>query len=178
MGSWPPSAGTAGASKSRSATAGASKRVGGAGRSPATTSRLSARAGLRFCTWIELTGPGTWSVCMTEPKVAYAELHCHTHFSFLEGASAPDELIGRAVELGMSGLAVTDHGGLYGVVRFAAAAQEAGLRPVIGIEIEMADAAVPDTAGVVIPERRPRGTGRGRGAGVGVAAGAGASAGR
>ncbi len=93
---------------------------------------------------------------------AYAELHCHTHFSFLDGASAPDELVGRAVELGMSGLAVTDHGGLYGVVRFATAAQEAGLRPVIGIEIELADAAVPDPAGVVVPGRRLWRAGRGR----------------
>src|SRR5450759_629684 len=163
MGSLSPFAGMAGASKSRSAIAGASKRAGGAGRSRATTSRLSARAGLRFCTWIELTGPGIWSVCMTEPKAAYAELHCHTNFSFLDGASAPDELVGRAVELGLSGLAVTDHNGLYGVVRFAAAAQEAGLRPIIGIEIELMDAAAPDPAGVVVPGRRPRGHGTGNG---------------
>ena len=86
----------------------------------------------------------------------YAELHCHTNFSFLDGASAPDELVARAVELGLSGLAVTDHRGLYGVVRFATAAAEAGLRPIIGIEIELADAAVPDPAGVVIPIRRGR----------------------
>ena len=77
--------------------------------------------------------------------VAYAELHCHSHFSFLDGASAPDELVGRAVELGLSGLAVTDHNGLYGVVRFSTAAREAGLRPVIGVEIELADAAVAST---------------------------------
>ena len=96
---------------------------------------------------------------------AYAELHCHTHFSFLDGASAPDELVGRAVELGLSGLAVTDHNGLYGVVRFAAAAQEAGLRPVIGVEIELADAAAPDPAGVVVPARRPGRAGRGVGSG-------------
>ena len=86
----------------------------------------------------------------------YAELHCHTNFSFLDGASPPDELTQRAVELGLSGLAVTDHGGLYGVVRFATAAQEAGLRPVLGIEIELMDAAAPDPAGVVVPPRRPR----------------------
>ena len=93
---------------------------------------------------------------MTEPKVAYAELHCHTNFSFLDGASAPDELVGRAVELGLSGLAVTDHNGLYGVVRFATAAQEAGIRPVIGIEIELLDASVADPTGVAVPGRRPR----------------------
>ncbi|HEX7490132.1 MAG TPA: PHP domain-containing protein [Candidatus Limnocylindrales bacterium] len=85
---------------------------------------------------------------------AYAELHCHTNFSFLDGASAPDELVARAVELGMSGLAVTDHGGLYGVVRFETAAREVGLRPIIGVEIELADSAVPDPTGLVIPGRR------------------------
>ena len=88
---------------------------------------------------------------------AYAELHCHTNFSFLDGASAPDELVERAVELGLSGLAVTDHNGLYGIVRFATAAQEMGLRPVVGVEIELADPAVPDPAGVVVPPRRGRG---------------------
>ncbi|MGD0862630.1 MAG: PHP domain-containing protein [Candidatus Limnocylindrales bacterium] len=94
---------------------------------------------------------------------SYAELHCHTHFSFLDGASPPDELVRRAVELGLSGLAVTDHGGLYGVVRFVSAAQEAGLRPVVGVEIELLDAAAPDPAGVVVPPRRAgHGTGSGR----------------
>ena len=85
---------------------------------------------------------------------AYAELHCHTNFSFLDGASAPDELIERAAELGLSGLAITDHQGLYGVVRFAAAAQAAGIRPVIGSEIELLDPLVPDPDQTVIPPRR------------------------
>src|SRR5215216_5529880 len=67
----------------------------------------------------------------------YAELHCHSNFSFLDGASAPDELVERAVELGLPALGVTDHQGLYGVVRFACAAEEAGLQPVIGCEIEL-----------------------------------------
>ena len=106
----------------------------------------------------------------------YAELHCHTNFSFLDGASAPDELVARAVELGLSALAVTDHNGLYGVVRFASAAHDAGLRPVIGVEIELADAAAPDPAGIVsaaapraargverpLPVERPRGAERPR----------------
>ena len=87
---------------------------------------------------------------------AYAELHCHTNFSFLDGASAPDDLVARAVELGLTGLAVTDHGGLYGVVRFAAAAEEAGLRPVVSVEIELLDPAVADPGGLVVPGRRPR----------------------
>ena len=86
----------------------------------------------------------------------YAELHCHTNFSFLDGASAPDDLVARAVELGLTGLAVTDHAGLYGAVRFVSAAEAAGLHPVIGIEIELLDPAVPDPGGIVIPARRSR----------------------
>ena len=89
------------------------------------------------------------------PAPPYAELHAHTNFSFLDGASSPADLVARAVELGLSGLAVTDHQGLYGVVRFATAAQEAGLHPVIGVEVELADPLVPDPAGLVIPGRRP-----------------------
>src|SRR4030043_504139 len=94
-------------------------------------------------------------LCRDPAVAAYAELHCHTHFSFLDGASAPDELVERAVELGLSGLAVTDHQGLYGVVRFATAALEAGLHPVIGSEIELVDPVVPDPGRAVIPARRP-----------------------
>src|SRR2546427_5173373 len=85
---------------------------------------------------------------------AYAELHCHSHFSFLDGASSADELVERAVELGLSGLAITDHQGLYGAVRFVSAAEEAGLHPVIGLEIELLDAAEPDPSGLVVPKRR------------------------
>ncbi len=89
------------------------------------------------------------------PALTYAELHCHSNFSFLDGASAPDQLVERAVELGLSGLAITDRGGLYGVVRFAAAAREAGLWPILGVELELVDAAVADPARVVVPARRP-----------------------
>ncbi len=88
------------------------------------------------------------------PTPPYAELHCHTNFSFLDGASAPADLVERAVELGLTGLAVTDHQGLYGAVRFASAAEAAGLHAVIGIEIELLDAAVPDPGGIVVPGRR------------------------
>ena len=86
--------------------------------------------------------------------MAYAELHCHSNFSFLDGASAADELVERALELGLSGLAVTDHNGLYGVVRFASAAREAGLQPVIGVEIELRDPFAPDPDHIVVPARR------------------------
>ena len=51
------------------------------------------------------------------PVVPYAELHCHSSYSFLDGASSPEDLVTRAVELGLSGLALTDHDGLYGQPR-------------------------------------------------------------
>ena len=68
-------------------------------------------------------------------ETRYAELHCHTNFSFLDGASHPEDLVERAVELGYQALAVTDHDGFYGAVRFSQAAREAGLPAVYGVEI-------------------------------------------
>jgi error-prone DNA polymerase len=88
--------------------------------------------------------------------MAFAELHCHTSFSFLDGASSADELAEQAVDLGLSGLAVTDHQGLYGVVRSMEAARAAGLHGVVGIEIELLDPVVPDPLGLVVPSRRAR----------------------
>jgi error-prone DNA polymerase len=72
--------------------------------------------------------------------VRYAEIHCKTNFSFLEGASHPDELVRRAAELGYRALAVTDRNSLAGVVRAHIAAKEVGLRLVIGAEITPTDA--------------------------------------
>ncbi len=100
---------------------------------------------------------------------AFAELHCHTDFSFLDGASPADDLVERALGLGLSGLAVTDHQGLYGAVRFAAAAREAGLHAVVGMEVELIDAATEDPRGIVVP---PRQSSRRRTAGVAAAFGA------
>ncbi|MEO7118779.1 MAG: PHP domain-containing protein, partial [Candidatus Limnocylindrales bacterium] len=84
----------------------------------------------------------------------YAELHCHSNFSFLDGASSADDLVERAVELGLSALAVTDFQGLYGAVRFSTAAEEAGLRPVVGMEVQLLDTAVPDPHHLVLPARK------------------------
>ncbi|HWS57908.1 MAG TPA: error-prone DNA polymerase [Actinotalea sp.] len=67
----------------------------------------------------------------------YAELHAHSAFSFLDGASQPEDLVREAVHLGLSGLALTDHDGLYGVVRFAQAARTAGLPTVFGAELRL-----------------------------------------
>src|ERR1044071_4485616 len=60
-------------------------------------------------------------------SVPYAELHCHSNFSFLDGASHPEELAEEAARLGLEALALTDHDGLYGIVRFAEAAKAVGL---------------------------------------------------
>ncbi len=65
----------------------------------------------------------------------YAELHCHTNFSFLDGASHPEDLVDGAVELGYDALAITDHNGFYGVSRFWQAAREVGLPVAYGVEI-------------------------------------------
>jgi error-prone DNA polymerase len=67
----------------------------------------------------------------------YAELHCHSNFSFLDGASHPAELAMRAAELGLPALALTDTGGVYGAVRFLDACEKAGVRPIIGACLEV-----------------------------------------
>jgi len=72
-----------------------------------------------------------------ESTVDYVELHCHTNFSFLDGASQPVDLVEEAVQLGLSGLAVTDHDGFYGVVQFSAAAREHKLPTVFGAELSL-----------------------------------------
>ena len=68
-------------------------------------------------------------------SVAYAELHCHSNFSFLSGASHPEQLAEEAARLGLEALALTDHNGLYGIVRFAEAARAVGLPTVFGAEL-------------------------------------------
>src|SRR5674536_261317 len=85
------------------------------------------------CCWRAVAERGAWRRSMTEPSGArhngtaaardaptgrprYAELHAHSAFSFLDGASQPEELAVEAARLGLSALALTDHDGLYGVV--------------------------------------------------------------
>ncbi len=67
--------------------------------------------------------------------MSYVELHCHSNFSFLDGASSPEELVEQAVALGLPALALTDHQGLYGAVKFANACRELGLGPIYGAEV-------------------------------------------
>ena len=76
---------------------------------------------------------------MISPLPAYAELHCLSNFTFLRGASHPEELVKRAAGLGYSALAITDECSLAGVVRAHVAAKDAGLPLVIGSEIRLQD---------------------------------------
>jgi len=98
--------------------------------------------------------------------VPYAELHCHSAFSFLDGASQPEELAEEAARLGLEALAITDHAGFYGVVRFAEAARELSLPTVFGAELTLnateprSGPADPDGRHLVILARDPTGYAR------------------
>ncbi len=71
----------------------------------------------------------------------YAELHAHSAYSFLDGASTPEELVEEAVRLDLRAIALTDHDGLYGIVRFAEAAKELDMRTVFGAELSLGNTA-------------------------------------
>jgi error-prone DNA polymerase len=70
---------------------------------------------------------------------SYVELHCHSGYSFLDGASHPEELVLKARELGYPALALTDHNGLYGSMEFAQQARAEGLQPITGAELTIRD---------------------------------------
>ncbi|PYP07785.1 MAG: error-prone DNA polymerase, partial [Gemmatimonadetes bacterium] len=72
-------------------------------------------------------------------RPSYAELHCHSAYSFLDGASPPDELLAEAHRLGLPALALTDTNGIYGSLAFAHAAQPLGLQAITGAEITLTD---------------------------------------
>lgn len=95
-------------------------------------------------------------------SVAYAELHAHSAFSFLDGASTPEEMVEEAARLGLRALALTDHDGLYGAVRFAEAAAELELNTVFGAELSLGPGArteTPDPPGphLLVLARGPEG---------------------
>jgi error-prone DNA polymerase len=71
--------------------------------------------------------------------MTYVELHAHSAYSFLDGASQPEELAAHAAELGYEALALTDHDGVYGSLEFAHAAKHLGVRPITGAEVTLAD---------------------------------------
>ncbi len=84
---------------------------------------------------------GSWSHERAREKemssTRYVELHCHSAYSFLDGASLPEELAARAAELGYEALALTDHDGVYGSLEFAHAAKALGVRPITGAEVTL-----------------------------------------
>src|SRR5881398_1511304 len=71
--------------------------------------------------------------------MTYVELHAHSAYSFLDGASLPEDLAIRAAELGYGALALTDHDGVYGSLEFAQAAKAFGVRPITGAEVSLAE---------------------------------------
>src|SRR3982751_2572643 len=86
-------------------------------------------------------GNGDCSGCMTSPwsTIDYVELHCHSSFSLLDGASTPEALVARAGDLGMDALALTDHDALYGAVPFVTAARARRIHPILGAEVTLDD---------------------------------------
>ncbi len=72
---------------------------------------------------------------MTRP---FVHLHCHSHYSLLDGASPVKKLVYRAKELGMNGLALTDHGNMYGALEFYQVCRAADINPIVGYEAYIA----------------------------------------
>ncbi len=95
--------------------------------------------------------------------MSYVELHCHSAYSFLDGASLPEELAVRAAELGYAAVALTDHDGVYGSMEFAHAAKALGVRALTGAEVTL--------AGVGSTEPHKSGGAGSAGAGAGNAGG-------
>src|SRR6266480_4326669 len=73
------------------------------------------------------------------PHSMYIELHCHSAFSFLDGASLPEQLALTASQLGYPALALTDHNGLYGAMAFAQESKQPGLQAITGAELTLLD---------------------------------------
>ena len=71
----------------------------------------------------------------------FVHLHCHSHYSLLDGLAAPKELIDKAIKLNMSAIALTDHGNLFGAIDFYTACMERGIKPIIGYEAYVAPTA-------------------------------------
>src|SRR2546423_8532186 len=72
-------------------------------------------------------------------RMAYVELHCHSSFSFLDGASHPVELAAAAAEQGHEAIAITDHDGLHGAMELAQATRPLGVRTIVGSELTLDD---------------------------------------
>src|SRR5439155_9536984 len=86
---------------------------------------------------------------MLEAAPYSVELHLHTCFSFLEGASLPEELALCAADLGYRALAITDHDGLHGAMEFAQACAAAGVQPIVGVELTLRHGLLDERSGPV-----------------------------
>src|SRR6266568_2424241 len=87
--------------------------------------------------WALPTGRTVVLIASVEAAPYSVELHVHTCYSFLEGASSPEELALQAAELGYRALAITDHDGLHGAMEFAQACAAAGVQPITGVELTL-----------------------------------------
>lgn len=87
-------------------------------------------------------GGGAGPVQRGRSMVPFAELHAVSSYSFLDGAAEPEELVARALELGLEGMAVVDRDGFYGLMKFAEAAAKAELPAIYGAELSLAETLV------------------------------------
>src|SRR2546426_3998251 len=67
----------------------------------------------------------------------FVHLHCHSHYSFLQGVASPEEIIAAAVEQKMPAVALTDTSGLYAAVSFYQSAKKAGIQPIVGVVLDV-----------------------------------------
>ena len=88
-------------------------------------------------TWTTCETLGFWRALVTKLSDRFVHLHVHSNFSFMDGAAHLHQLIDKAKELGMSALALTDHNGLYGAIRFYRIARAQGVKPIIGAELTL-----------------------------------------
>ncbi|MCW3035098.1 MAG: polymerase alpha subunit, partial [Actinobacteria bacterium] len=80
--------------------------------------------------------PGARLTLAPGPVDQFVHLHVHSNYSLREGAARVEDLAARAAEMGMEALALTDHDGMYGAVRFSQACRHVGVRPILGAELE------------------------------------------
>lgn len=104
-----------------------------------------------------MAGPGSAELGRPPEAPAYVPLWCKSNYSFLEGASHPEELVRRAQEIGLPALTLTDRDGVYGMVRAHVAAREAALRLIAGSEITIQDPEIPEGVTVLLLPRNRAG---------------------
>src|SRR5438105_15721005 len=92
-------------------------------------------------------GPPTSISPMSRTPEQFVHLHNHTEYSLLDGASRIGAMVERAAELGMPALALTDHGVMYGAIHFYKACQRAGIQPILGCEVYVAQRSLDDRDG-------------------------------